>query len=115
MSNIAIVLIKEKLEVSILKEIHILTGGSLAKIRLNLLNNRPIVELELFDNQYDEKAKVLRKLIEICERYYLETEIYELPSGDDFETSLIKEESKISLNILKNILDSSDDEIERFL
>ena len=115
MSNIAIVLVDEKFEASILKELRLLTGEPLALIRSNLLSGKPIVELELFGNQYDEKAKLLRKLIQLFEKNSLEADIYELPSGDSFETSSARQESKIDFNILKNILDSSDDEIERFL
>jgi hypothetical protein len=115
MSNIVVVVNERAVDVSVLKELHKILGGSLARIRTAISKGLPVVEMEIFDNQYEEKASLLRKLISLISRSDFGVEIYELPEGDSFESSSVRNESLISMEILKNILDSSDDEMDRQL
>lgn len=115
MSNIVVVLKDKTVEVSVLKELHRILGSSLTAIRTAITNGLPIVEMEIFDNQYQEKANLLRKLISLIRSNGFEVEIYELPEGDSFETSDLLNESLINEDVLENILDSSDEEMDRQL
>ena len=115
MSNIVVVLKKSTVEMPVLKELHRILGGSLTGIRTAISKGLPIVEMDIFDNQYEEKAGLLRSLISLIKSSGLEVAIYELPEGDDFETSERRNESLINEDVLENILDSSDDEMDRQL
>jgi|SRR5690554_1603674 len=115
MSNIVVVLKDKTVEVSVLKELHRILGGSLTTIRTAISKGLPLVEMEIFDNQYQEKASLLRKLISLIRSNGFEVEIYELPEGDSFETSDLLNESLINEDVLENILDSSDEEMDRQL
>jgi hypothetical protein len=115
MSNIVVVVNEKSVDVSVLKELHKILGGSLASIRTAISKGLPVVEMEIFDNQYEENASLLRKLICLIRNSGLRAVIYELPEGDSFEVSSVRNESLISIEILENILDSSDDEMERQL
>lgn len=115
MSIIAVVVKKEASDVAVLKELHKLLGGSLMQIRSAISSGLPVVEMEIFNNQYEEKSDFLRSLISFIRRSEIDVDIYELPEGDCFETSSVREESLISEEILENILNSSDDEFNRQL
>ena len=115
MSNIVVVIKEKKLDVSVLGELHKLLGGSLAKIRAALRRSAPIIEMELFDEEYEEKAKSLRKMIDLIRRNKIANDVYEIPSDTTFAVCGALQESLISLDVLENILDSSDDEMKRQL
>lgn len=115
MSNIVVVVNEKTVDVSVLKELHKILGGSLTGIRTAISKGLPIVEMEIFDNKYEEKASLLRKLISLTTSSKFGVEIFELPEGESFETSSVRNESLISIEILENILDSSDDEMDRQL
>ena len=111
MSNIVVVLSKKTIDVSVLKELHKILGGSLARIRTAITKGLPVLETEIFDNQYDEKAALLRKIIDLIRRSRIDVEFYELPEGDTFKKSSVLKDSLIDGGILENILNSSDDEM----
>lgn len=113
MSNIVVILKEKAIDVSVLKQLHKLLGGSLATIRTAISKGLPVVEMEIFDNQYQEKASLLRGLISLIRSSGFGVEIYELPEGDSFATSNVRDESLINEDVLENILDSSDEEIDR--
>ena len=115
MSNIVIVIKEEKLDVSVLGELHKLLGGSLAKIRAAVIRSAPIIEMELFDEEYEEKAKSLREMIDLVRRNKIASDVYEVPSDTTFSVCDALQESLISLDVLEEILDSSDDEMRRQL
>lgn len=112
MSNIVVILKESNIETSVLKDLYKIIGGPLTEIRTAISKGRPIIEMEIFDNQYEEKSKLLRKLISLIRSSGLEVDIFEIPEGDSFEASKARSESKISEDILENILDYSDDEID---
>lgn len=113
MSNIVVIIKKTTVDVSILKELHKIVGGSLVSIRKAINGSFPVLETEIFDNQYEEKASMLRKLISLIRNSDFEVELYEIPEGHVFESNRIPKESLISVDILENILDSSDQEMVR--
>ncbi|PCM44861.1 hypothetical protein [Marinobacter sp. ANT_B65] len=115
MSNIVVVVNEKNVDVSVLKELHKILGGSLTKIRTEISKGLPIIEMEIFDSQYEEKASLLRRLIFLISCTGLKVRVYELPEGDSFETSSVRNESLISIETLENILGSSDDEMNRQL
>ena len=112
MSVMVIVLEDDNVEIGVLGELHKLLGGSLIELRNAIRDRRPVVEMEIFDNQYDEKAGQLRKLIALLRDSELKAEVYELPEGDAFATSQSLAVSRISLDILENTLDAADEEID---
>jgi len=115
MSNIVLVLKERSVEISVLKELHKLLGGSLADIRASISQGRPIVETEIFDNKYEEKAYLLRRVIDLIRINSIAVEVYELPEDDTFEESQSLNSSLINIEVLENILDSSDREMDRQL
>ena len=115
MSNIVVVIKEKKLDVSVLGELHKLLGSPLTKLKTALIKSTPIIEMELFDGEYDEKAKLLRKVIDLVRVNGITADVYELPSDATFAMCDVLQESLISLDVLENILDSSDDEMERQL
>jgi len=113
MSNIVIVIKESKLEVAVLGKLRTLLSSPLTQIKSALVEGKPILEMELFDNKYDEKASLLRGLIDLVRKNDLHAEVYELPSGQSFETSSVRKQSLIQLDVLENILNSADDEAQR--
>lgn len=118
MSNMVVIIsTKEKLNVTVLGKLHKLLGGSLVGLRSAIMKGNPIVEMELFDGEYDQKASLLRALIALIRDNGVETEVYELSSGQTFTfaSSRERQESLISLDVLENILKCSDEELDRQL
>lgn len=114
MSNIVIVLQKSTAEVPVLGALHKILGRSLAEIRTSIREHSPIVEIELFQQQ-EETASLLRKIIELVRQYNLAVDVYELPECDKYDSSAVVEQSRISMDVLRGILDSNDEELERQL
>lgn len=94
-------------------EFHKILGISLSDLQNAISDKRPFVEMEIFDNRYEEKSKLLRRIIELIQGNNLEVKVYELPTGIKFNAAELIEKSKINTDILKNILDAADAEIFR--
>ncbi len=115
MSNIVVVLQSSEVEAPVLFELQKVLGRSIASVKETIEGRIPIVETEIFDHKYEEKALLLRGLIELIRKRELSVDVFELPYGDRFESSGALERSRIDVDFLEGILDLADEESERQL
>ena len=91
------------------------THHSLGDVRQLLTNSQPIVEVDLFDGNYDAHAQTLRAVLGCIDEFSLWNKIYELPEGSSMSTCTFVDKCEISPNVLRNILDEADAELARQL
>jgi len=111
--SIITVIAKSPMRSSVLFKLHKLLKAPLADTKSRVESGAPIFEEEIFDGSYDEKSKLLRDLIAVAQEEKINLEIFETPANlksDGYK----KSGTIISQDTLKNILDSADEDIDRF-
>ncbi|RCS44019.1 hypothetical protein DTL42_17970 [Bremerella cremea] len=115
MSNIVIFLDQEANRADVVLRLQKATQKSLSDIRSSLMNNAPVVEVELFEGDYDSHAKMLRAVMSCMLELSLGCRIYELPEGETMETCSFVDKCEITPTVLENILSEADAELDRQL
>lgn len=115
MSHIVIYLDKEANRADVVLRLQKVTQQSLSNIRTALANNAPIVEVELFEGDYDSHAAMLRGLLSCLDEMSLSSRIYEVPESEMMETCTFVDKCEISPSVLENILNEADAELDRQL
>lgn len=115
MSVIVIVLEKEKFETSALMKLQKAIGGTLQFLKSTWMQEQPLIEMEIFEGDYQEKAKVLRGAIKVIEDEDLVARYYELPYDAKYKDDAQVDTWKVSADFVKAMLAAADDEIERQL
>jgi len=108
--SIITVTIKQPISSSVIFKLYKLLALSVSDVKNRVVSGVPIFDDELFDNGYEEKSTILRKLIKITEDESINIDIIESPERDCDP----KYKMMINKEILRNILDSADSEISRF-
>ncbi len=108
MSRIVILVEATSLGAPILAELGDLLGSSVMQVSNAIAESRPILEMEIFDNDYEQKAELLRKLIDQIRANDIPVAIYELLGGEVYESGNVPDGSTINVDVLENILDSAD-------
>ncbi len=75
-----------------------------------MLKNSPIVELELYDGDFEAHTILLRSVVACIEEFALKSRIYELPEGTTLQTCDFANKCQIEPSILLNILRSDESE-----
>lgn len=96
MSVIKIIVNPSDLTIDVVKSFHKIIGGSIGELKYSLENGTPIFEKEIFTNTYEEHTFILRKILKEIEKL-------------KFNHSIFEGEDEISIEILLNILDFSDE------
>ncbi|MEM9213244.1 MAG: hypothetical protein AAGD25_02760 [Cyanobacteria bacterium P01_F01_bin.150] len=86
------------------------TEKSLSDIRKALASDAPIAEFIIYENDHDLIAGKIKKLVTDLSNYDSQLEIYEVDLEEDSEAC--DESTKISLDILFNLLDAFSQERE---
>ena len=115
MSNIVIFMDKEANRAEVVLRLQKATQKSLSDIRSSLASNTPIVEVELFEGDYDSHAKMLRAVMACMDELSLGSRIYELPEGETMESCGFVDKCEITPTVLENILSEADAELDRQL
>ena len=84
-----------------------ITGASLSVVRAQLQAGQPFWEAPLFGNDHENQAAKLRALADEAAAHRVPLEVYELEPEETFDTCP-KADCRISVEIMKNILDESD-------
>ncbi|MGC2863850.1 hypothetical protein ACMG4H_03140 [Corynebacterium glutamicum] len=91
---------------SILRDAKTLTGYGLSEIRSRIVAGLPVVIEEMFSNAwYDERAQLLLALLTKWQNESIVFEVREVAENDDTEAGAL-----ISLEVLRNIIESDDNE-----
>jgi hypothetical protein len=113
MSKIAIV-VQENVTVPILMQIKKIINDAIDHLKLNIDEHNPIYTGNLFYNDHEQIAEKLLSLTAFLNDQDIDYVIYELDEEDSFDD--IKSNSEmytITLETMKNILDSFSSEVER--
>jgi len=98
-----------------LLRLHKALGVSSQLLKDSWINGRPIVELELFEGHYNQRASTIRLILNIILEEALCAKYYEIPFGDRYSDILQLETWKIDIEIMVGILDAADIEVKRQL
>lgn len=115
MSVIAIVLDGKVAQPQALLKFHQALSISLQSLRDSWISGRPIVEVEIFEGDYQQKSKDIRLLLKIIQGENLSARFYELPFGEQHFGNQKLKKWEIDARLLVGILDVADEEVERQL
>ena len=115
MSRIALVVDACEDRVKAIEAIRQATGSSLSGIVRAIAERQPVFEQDLFRNDHDEVARILRELSEILPELGCTIHLYEMPRDQTFQTGPQSGKREITGEILGNILRHADEELERQL
>src|SRR5512134_1804960 len=90
-----------------------LTGFALSEIVNRIKTRAPVIECELFGNDHDDIARILRELLQQLPSVGAEIRLFELPERHSFTSIEEEARQEISAQTLSNILASHDEEIAR--
>jgi hypothetical protein len=88
-----------------------ITSESLAAIKHKITNKQPIFNQELFDNDYDQKAKQIRSILKIIDNFSIKNRIYELPENEQWTTCKKLESKQINATMLLSILNDANQDV----
>ncbi|QJI39400.1 hypothetical protein HKK52_00070 [Pseudomonas sp. ADAK2] len=113
MSIIAIVLDEKVAPPQALLKFHKALGLSLQSVRDSWIHGHPVVELEIFEGDYQQKSKDIRLVLKIIDEENLGARFYEIPFGEKYAGNQNLKMWEIDASIVINILDAADKEVER--
>jgi hypothetical protein len=90
-----------------------ITELSLSEIRHKILTELPLAEYHLFNNNHDEIDRILRELIDTCDRHSIEADFFEVRENENILEIENKYIFQVSPKIVLNILDAADRELLR--
>lgn len=115
MSVIAIIIEKSQVPASTLMKLHQITGAPLTQLKTAVMAHEPVLELEIFEGNYQERAQLIRAVCDLLKTEKVDASYYEIPYGQQCVGNPQLSLWKIDLNLVEGILDAADDEIERQL
>lgn len=104
MSHIVVYLDSKALEPNVLTDLQKATKKRPAELQQLIESEAPIVELELFDDDYEEHVKMLKRLVKVLTTHKLKNRIYELPEGETMKSCTFVDKCKITPKVLSNII-----------
>jgi hypothetical protein len=115
MSVLAIVICEPSPNAKALLRLHKALGVSLQLLKDSWINGTPIVELELFEGHYKQRASTIRLILNIILEEVLCAKFYEIPFGERYSDNLQLKTWEIDVEIMVGILDAADKEVKRQL
>lgn len=115
MSVIAIVLNEASASAKGLLELHRILGVSLQDIKEKASSREPIVEVEIFEGEYQAHAKLIRAVIVALKKHNISANYYEIPYGEHYSGNSRLTTWRIDSDNVEGILTAADAEIERQL
>jgi hypothetical protein len=113
MSVIVVILEKNKIEASALIKLQKVLGGTLQSIKHSWIQEQPIIEMEVFEGDYQKKANIVRKTIRVIKEEDLNARYYELPYERKYENNAQMDTCKVTAEFVKDMLTAADDELDR--
>ena len=115
MSVIAVVLSEASASAQGVLELHRILGVSLLEIKEKVSNREPIVEVEIFDGDYQAHAELIRVVISTLKKHNITADYYEIPYGEHYLGKSRLATWIINSETVEGILTAADVEIERQL
>ncbi|MGA3681608.1 hypothetical protein [Pseudomonas graminis] len=115
MSVIAVVLSQASASAQALLELHRILGGSLLEIKDKVSNREPILEVEIFDGDYQAHAELIRAVISLLKKHNITADYYEVPYGKHYSGDFRCTTWLINSETVEGVLTAADVEIERQL
>jgi hypothetical protein len=115
MSVIAVVLSEASASAQVLLELHRILGVSLLGIKEKVSNREPIVEVEIFDGDYQAHAELIRPVISSLKKHNITADYYEIPYDEHYSGNSRLTTWLINSETVEGILTAADVEIERQL
>ena len=109
MSNIVIILNTAEVPGKTLMSLQGATGRSLIDLRGAIAKGKPLYDRNIVLGDLEEIALSVRAFLGCLENLNLPFQIYELPEGETMETCEKLDKSMITVEVLNNILDSSEE------
>lgn len=113
MSVIAIVIEGTGASASALMKLHRVLGIPLLQWKSAVLAREPILELEVFDGDYQERARLIRSVCAVLNTEKVDASYYEIPYGQRYAGNSQLSVWKIDSNLVEGILSAASDEVER--
>jgi hypothetical protein len=111
MSNIIIFIEDRTVSPHALMQLHRATGRSLSEIKNLIALGKPLFESEIFNTDYEQHALSIRAVLDCLIDMYLSFRIYEIPEGETMESYSFVDQCRISVEVLRNILNEADQEL----
>lgn len=86
---------------------------SLQSIKSACSTAHPLLEIEIFDGDYQAHADLIRTVLKVVKDENLKADFYELPFGSSYSQGADIKKFKIELRDVEQILEASDDEFEK--
>lgn len=115
MSVIAIVVEGAGVSASALMKLHRVLGVPLLQLKSAMLAHEPVLELEIFDGDYQDHAKLIRSVCNVLAAEKIDASYYEIPYGQQYLGNPQLSTWKIDSNLVEGILRAADDEVQRQL
>lgn len=115
MSTLAIVLKSKAIKAQAIMKLHRSLWVPMQILKTACSENRPIVEIELFEGDYPSHAELIRAVLRIIHEEVLVADYFEIPHGEKYAGSANVEVWRIDFDTVNGILDSADEEFERQL
>ncbi|MGZ9708607.1 hypothetical protein ACXX81_21660 [Pseudomonas sp. GNP013] len=115
MSVIAIILDFNSVSTQAVVKLHRALGISIQSIKDTWAAGLPILEVEIFEGDYQANAQAIRSVLKVIKENSLVAKFYELPYGEQYEGSSSVGTWEISAEVVANILNTADEEVERQL
>jgi hypothetical protein len=111
--SVIVLVIDDELDAKILMSLHRVLNISLKLLQVAFETKLPILEVEIFEGDYQENARLIRSVLKIIGNEKIIAKFYEIPFGERYFGSLNIENWRISLDLVYDILEAADAEIER--
>ncbi|TDV58961.1 hypothetical protein [Pseudomonas sp. LP_7_YM] len=115
MSVITIVLAPNFVNNSALMKFHRVLGIPVQALKHAWSNGDPILELEIFEGDYQAHAESVRAVLRIISDEGLSAEYFEIPYGERYAGNPKLNVWKIDAELVNGILNAADEEVERQL
>lgn len=104
MSHIVVFVDRKGLEPEPLTDLQKTLKKPSKQLRQAIEAESPVIELELFDDDYEDHVKMLKRFLKVLAKHKLKSRIYELPEGQTMKTCKFADKCKITPKVLSNIL-----------
>jgi hypothetical protein len=115
MSVIVIVLDKNSMTAQAVMKLHRVLGTSVQLLKAAWSKGEPILEVEIFEGDYQSHAKVIRAVLSVIAEEKLTAEYFGIPYGEQYAGNTKLDVWRIDMNVVSGILESADEEAERQL
>ncbi|GKS08681.1 hypothetical protein PSTH1771_26715 [Pseudomonas syringae pv. theae] len=113
MSIIAIVIDERKIKPTALIQLHKALNQPLQTLKSLCNEGDPILEIEVFEGDLQERLKTIRSVLEIVSGEKIAAAFYEIPYGEKYAGNKNLDKREVTADFVNRMLNALDDEFER--